>query len=117
MVMIRPELVAELEMRGRDARPRIRQFAAMLAHPEFADFFDKNFSTWEDCKHAITMLKMGEHLKSAIQEATGEDVSGNQLAAAMERVIHNADSRQYMVAQMRTFMSDDADIRRLEALD
>lgn len=103
------ELAELLEQKGRQVakyNPRLTGFAKVLAHPEFAEFFEQNFSTWDDCQQAIMLLKMGAHLKSVLSQSVGEDVSGHQLAAAMEKVMYNPESRQYLVQRFKDFSKD-----------
>lgn len=101
------ELAETLEHQGRmvaKTYPRLARFAEVLAHPDFAEFFEQNFSTWDDCEQSIMLLKMGAHMKTVVAQSTGEEVSGHQLAAAMDQVMHQPDTRQYMVKSLKEFM-------------
>ena len=101
------ELAETLEHQGRvvaKTYPRLARFAEVLAHPAFAEFFEQNFSTWDDCEQSIMLLKMGAHMKTVVAQSTGEEVSGHQLAAAMDQVMHQPDTRQYMVKSLKEFM-------------
>ena len=82
----------------------LAQFGLMLSHPEFHDFFTKNFSTWEDCKHSIMLLKAGMAIKEAVKQRTGHELSGNELVDAIQQVIQNRDSRAFMVDSMMQFI-------------
>lgn len=100
--------LTRLETEGRTVvkhQPRLAKFAEMLAHPEFAEFFDRNFQTWDDCETSIMLLKMGGNLRELMQQSSGEEVSGHQLAAAMSQVMSQAETRQYMVARLKDFMN------------
>lgn len=98
------ETMLQLEMKGRVVQPRLSKFAEMLAHPEFAEFFDQNFQTWDDCQTSIMMLKMGSKLKTMLQNSSGQEVSGHQLAAAMSHIMNHSDTRQYMVSKLKEFI-------------
>ena len=96
-----------LETHGRDVaktNPRLGQFALMLTHPEFAEFFDANFKSWADCQDSIMMLKMGAYLREHLERATGETVSGNQLASAMKQVIDDSETRRFMFERLARFL-------------
>lgn len=106
-VTVNEDTLAQLAHEGRSLskdRPRLTKFALMLSHPEFAEFFDQNFQTWEDCETSIMLLKMGTKMREMIWQSSGEEVSGHQLLAAMVQVINNSETRQYMVARLRDFM-------------
>jgi len=105
--VVQGQTLADLEYAGRTValcQPRLAKFAAMLAHPEFAEFFDQNFQTWDECQTSIMLLKMGTELRNLLAQSSGDEVSGHQLAAAMAHVMDRADTRQCMVQWLRDFL-------------
>lgn len=101
------DLGRDLEAQGRvvaKTNPRLSRLALMLTHPEFAQFFDENFQTWADGQDAIVMLKMGAYMRDKLQHATGETVSGNQLAAAMKRVLDDRETRAFVFSRLSQFI-------------
>ena len=85
---------------------RLGRFGLMLAHPEFQTFFEENFTTWDDTKQAIMLLKTGVLLREAIEKTTGEPVSGNQIVAALKSVMDNSETRRFMVQSLIDFISE-----------
>lgn len=102
------EVLTQLEDEGQRLARRqsqLTQFAAMLAHPEFAEFFDKNFQTWEDCQTSIMLLKTGSALREMLQQEQRTEVTGHQILAALKRFIDHKETRQYMVQRLRAFVT------------
>jgi len=106
-VAVDTDTLDALEKEGRTLakyRPRLAKFAEMLAHPEFAEFFDQNFQTWDDCETSIMLLKTGASLRSLMSQSSGEEISGHQLTAALAQAMNHSETRQYMVARLRAFV-------------
>lgn len=82
----------------------LAQFGLMIAHPEFHDFFEKNFSTWDDCKQSIMLIKAGLAIKEAVRQRSGKELNGNEIVSALTSVINHADSRAFMVDSMLRFI-------------
>lgn len=98
----------EWEVQGREIarqNPRLAQFGQMLAHPEFADFFERNFSTLDDARHSVMLLQAGLDVQAEIRKQTGELLDGNQLTAILKALIDNRDTRRFMV-EHRCVLSD-----------
>jgi hypothetical protein len=85
--------------------PSLARFALMLSHPEFASFFDQFFNDWEQCQQSIMLLKTGAYLRDTMKSTTGQDVSGNELLAAMKQCIDNGTTRRYMVESLQKFVN------------
>jgi len=87
---------------------RIAAFAAMLAHPEFASFFDTYFQTWDDAQQTIMLLKTGSLLRDSLATSGAqEEVSGHQIAAMLNRMCTDATLRRYMVERFIQFQKGD----------
>ena len=94
--------------------PEFGKFAELLCHPEFSEFFSQNFASWEDCKQSIMLLKMGQELKHFMENSTGQEISGFQLAGAMKRAIDNSETRIYMVSRLKDFIQEPTQQPRIE---
>lgn len=101
--------IDKLEQEGRHIQqnnPRFAKFGLMLTHPEFATFFDENFSSWEDCKHAIMLLKTGSFLRDSLTKELGYEISGHQLVSALKQTMEKGDTRRIVAERMVQFMKN-----------
>lgn len=116
-----PATTATLESEGSAIvkhNKRIAAFASMLAHPEFAAFFDTYFETWDDAQHSIMLLKTGSLLRDSLTDNSQEPASGNQIAAMLHRMITDSKLRRYMVEQFLAFQGSsyhNEDEKRIES--
>jgi hypothetical protein len=86
--------------------PNLARFGQVLSHPEFAAFFEQNFSTVDDAKQAIMLLKTGMAIQNEVVKQVGEPLDGNQLTAVLKMMIDRSDTRQFMVHQLLAFLKD-----------
>lgn len=91
-----------LAQQGRELQqtcPKFAQFAQIISHPEFANFFDTHFQTWEDCRTSIMLLKLG----ALVKQYLGPESSGQEILAVMHQALSDGTCRQEMVRLMRQY--------------
>ncbi len=89
----------------------LKKFALMLSHPEFEEFINTYFQTWEDCKESIMLLKTGQSLKEMVVKQSGRDLTGNELAKMMQDMVGHESTRSFMVQKMIEFMNGTASMQ------
>lgn len=72
-----------------------RAMANLLEHPEFRNFFDENFKSYE---HIETIL-MFINLYKEIEKSSPVDLNGYQKLSILDRIIKNADFRREICSQ------------------
>ena len=96
-----------LEAEGRaiyNSNKDLRNFANVISHPEFSEFFKKFFSTAEDCQSTIMILKTAEQIRDQYKAVTEQDIYGYQLVALLKRVLADPNSLADIVQGTMDFL-------------
>lgn len=70
--------------------PNFRAFANVLNHPEFETFFKQNFSTWEDCRLSIMILKLFMEIRNSC--------TPYESIAMVKRALDHSEYRRWIAA-------------------
>lgn len=85
----------------------MRSFSNVACHPEFQQFFDTFFNTWEDCKVSIMILKTASFIRQKYKLENGKEIDGYRLLAILKRSLDNASTRSSVVDSIMKFSEDE----------
>ncbi len=100
-----------------DAQPgrTVTEFAHVMSHPWFKEWAGKHFGDWSSARMTVMWIKLAQKLQQAYREQHGADPNGQQLAAAMDKVLGQGKYRRQVVQAMQQFersgdISDDRNL-------
>ena len=80
--------------------------AKIMSDPEVSTFMDDYFSSVDDAKTTLMMIKTYSILRDKFVESTGKEPSKVEMVNIMKNAMANRDFRIAMVANMNQFMND-----------
>jgi hypothetical protein len=100
----------ELEVQGREIyrkNANMKSFANVANHPEFVEFFDKFFNSWEDTKLSIMLLKTASFIRNVYKTETGDEISGYKLVAMLKNALDSEQTRASIVKSILEFSKEE----------
>ena len=72
-----------------------RNIVNVMEHPEFREFFDTHFSTWEDTKLMLMFMK----LYKDIEQTSPVELNGYQKLSIIDTIMKDRDLRRQLCEQ------------------